>query len=89
MKFIHDPGMDNTPSINVPKWIFGQIQIPPRDLLISIDPQNMRRMVLRPDKIYGNIQDPGQDAFLEAMRGESGFQLRFPQNHAIVWVPAA
>lgn len=89
VKFIHDPGMDNTPSINVPKCIFGQIQIPPRDLLISIDPQNMRRMVLRPDKIYGNIQDPGQDAFLEAMRGESGFQLRFPQNHAIVWVPAA
>ena len=89
MRFIHDPGLDNTPSFRVPHWIYGQSSISPRDLLFSIDPKNMKRFVLRPDKIYGNIQDIGQDAFLEAMRGESGFMLRFPQNHAIVWAPEA
>ena len=87
VKFIHDPGMDNTPSIKVPYWIYGQQALSPRDLLISIDPQNMKRVVLRPDKIHGNVQDIGQDAFMEAIRGESGFKLRFPQNHAIVWAP--
>lgn len=89
VKFIHDPGMDNTPSINLPFWIYGKSQISPRDLLISIDPKNIKRMVLRPDKIYGNVQDIGQDAFMEAIRGESGFMLRFPQNHAVIYAPTA
>lgn len=88
VKFIHDPGMDNTPSIQLPYWIYGPAsKISPRDLLISIDAKNMSRVVLRPDKIHGNVQDIGQDAFMEAIRGESGFKLRFPMNHAIVWVP--
>ena len=87
--FIHDPSMDYTPSINVPHWIYGQSTLPMRDVLIAIDPKNMKRKVLRADKIYGNIQDPGQDAFLEGIRGECGFMLRFPQNHAFVYVPSA
>lgn len=88
MKFIHDPSLDNTPSIQLPYWIYGSASlVSPRDLLLSIDVKNMKRKVLRPDKIYGNIQDIGQDAFMEAIRGESGFMLRFPQNHAIVYAP--
>lgn len=87
VKFVVDPALDNTPSIPVPWYMFGRGSLNPRELLISIDSKNVKRMVLRPDQIEGNIQDIGQDAFLEGMKGECGFMMRYPQNNLIVWAP--
>jgi len=49
-----------------------------------LDKAFIRKTTLRPDKIYGNIQNPGQDIFQEAMRGEHSIRMRFPKNHAII-----
>ena len=87
INFIHEPSLDSLPSFPVPYWIFGESSVSPRDILISVDTQNIKQVICRPDRIYGNIQDIGQDAFLEAMRGESSFILRYPKNHAIVYAP--
>ncbi|HPS38528.1 MAG TPA: hypothetical protein PL124_03870 [Candidatus Cloacimonadota bacterium] len=91
VKFIHDPALDYAASLNIPAYMnvddidgttghtYGA-----RDILISLDMAHIKKLVLRPDKIEGNIQNRGQDAFYEGMRGESSIQLRFPRNHTIV-----
>lgn len=89
VKFVHEPALDTLPHFPVPYWVFGASSISPRDVLISIDTNNIKQVICRPDRIYGNIQDPGQDAFMEAMRGESSFILRYPKNHAIVYAPTS
>jgi hypothetical protein len=83
VKFIHDKALDYAPSLNLPYYLSGNAY-GPRDVLIALDMANIKRGILRPDQIHGNIQDPGQDAFLEAMRGESTLMVRFPRNHTIV-----
>ncbi|MDX9803191.1 MAG: hypothetical protein RBS96_04100 [Dehalococcoidales bacterium] len=87
VKFIHEPALDTLPHFPVPYWMFGTANVSPRDIMISIDTNNIKQVVCRPDRIYGNIQDIGQDAFMEGMRGESSFILRYPKNHAIVYAP--
>ncbi len=83
VKFIHDKALDYMPGLNLPYYLAGG-NYGPRDVLIALDLGNIKRGILRPDQIHGNIQDPGQDAFLEAMRGESTLMVRFPRNHTIV-----
>lgn len=87
VKFIHEPALDLMTGFPVPYWKFGKADVSPRDILISIDTANIRNVTLRPDRIEGNVQDRGQDAFMEGMRGEHSFQLRYPKNHAIIWAP--
>ena len=89
VKFIHEPALDTLPHFPVPYWMFGTASVSPRDIMISIDTNNIKQVVCRPDRIYGNIQDIGQDAFMEGMRGESSFILRYPKNHAIVYAPTS
>lgn len=89
VKFIHEPALDTLPHFPVPYWMFGTANVSPRDIMISIDTNNIKQVVCRPDRIYGNIQDIGQDAFMEGMRGESSFILRYPKNHAIVYAPTS
>jgi len=89
MKFIHDKSLDYLPSLPVPYWIFGQASLNPREVLISIDTNNIKQVICRPDRIYGNVQQIGQDAFMEGMRGESSFILRYPKNHTILWAPVS
>ncbi len=83
VKFVYDKALDYATSLNLPNYLTGGTY-GPRDLLIAIDTMHIKRGILRPDQIHGNIQDPGQDAFLEAMRGESTLMLRMPRNHTIV-----
>jgi len=87
VKFVVDQALDYMTSLPVPYWIFGQASLNPKDVLFSIDQKNIKRVTLRPDKLHGNIQNIGQDAFMEAMRGESSFELRFPHNHSIIYAP--
>ena len=87
VKFIHEPALDLMTGFPVPYWKFGKANVSPRDILILIDTANIRNVTLRPDRIEGNVQDRGQDAFMEGMRGEHSFQLRYPKNHAIIWAP--
>lgn len=87
LRFIHEPSLDVMPTFPVPFWLFGTGSLNPRDVLISIDTNNIKQVITRPDRIYGNIQLPGQDAFLEGMRGEASFMLRYPRNHAIIFAP--
>ena len=89
IKFIHEPSLDTLPSLPVPYWLFGATNLNPRDVLISIDTNNIKQVLCRPDRIYGNIQEIGQDAFMEGMRGESSFILRYPKNHSIIYAPSA
>ena len=67
----------------VPAHLFAN-GLNPREMLMVLDKAYIKQVTLRPDKIYGNIQDIGQDAFEEAMRGEHSLKLRFPRNHAII-----
>lgn len=83
VKFIYDKALDYAASLNLPYYLAGGAY-GPRDILIALDLANIKRGILRPDQIHGNIQDPGQDAFLEAMRGESTLMLRMPRNHTVV-----
>lgn len=89
IKFIHEPALDQLPTFPVPYWLFGAAGLNPRDVLISIDTNNIKQVICRPDRIYGNIQEIGQDAFMEGMRGESSFILRYPKNHAIIYAPTS
>jgi len=92
IRFIHEPSFDMMPVLKsstataggVPKHLFGAGGLNPRNILMVLDKAYIKKLTLRPDKIYGNIQDIGQDAFEEAMRGEHSLQLRFPRNHAII-----
>ena len=85
--FVHEPALDYMVSMPVAYHQFGRGSIDPKDCLLSIDLNNVKQVLCRPDKIEGGIQEIGQDAFLEGMRGESSFKLRFPKNHAIIWCP--
>ena len=71
----------------VPAHLFGS-GLNPREILMILDKAYIKKVNFRPDKIYGNIQDIGQDAFEEAMRGECSLKLRFPRNHAIIDISA-
>jgi len=92
IRFIHEPSFDLMPVLKastgklggVPQHMFGTGGLNPRNILMILDKGYIKQRTLRPDKIYGNIQDIGQDAFEEAMRGEHSLQLRFPRNHTIV-----
>ncbi len=85
--FAHEPALDYMVSMPVAYHQFGRGSIDPKDCLLSIDLNNIKQVLCRPDKIEGGIQEIGQDAFLEGMRGESSFKLRFPKNHALIWCP--
>ena len=85
--FIHEPALDYMVQFPVAYHMFGTGHVDAKDILLSIDTAHIKQVICRPDKLEGGIQDIGQDAFLEAMRGESSFLLRNPKNHAIVWVP--
>ncbi len=85
--FAHEPALDYMVSMPVAYHQFGRGSIDPKDCLLSIDLNNVKQVLCRPDKIEGGIQEIGQDAFLEGMRGESSFKLRFPKNHAVIWCP--
>ena len=85
--FVHEPALDYMISMPVAYHQFNRGSIDPKDCLLSIDLNNVKQVLCRPDKIEGGIQEIGQDAFLEGMRGESSFKLRFPKNHAIIWCP--
>lgn len=87
VNFVHDPSLDFMPSMPIPYVIFGKENIPGRDVMLMIDKGNMKKMTLRADKIEGNLQDIGQDAVLEAMRGEHSLKLRYPKNFAVIWCP--
>ena len=84
LNFVHNPSFDITPNIPIPAWIWGVNGVNPRKMMLLIDPPNMKEKVLRPDRIIGNIQDNDQDGFLEGIRGESGFQARYPKNFAVI-----
>ena len=85
--FVHEPALDYMVQFPVAYHIFGRGHVDAKDILLSIDTANIKQVICRPDKLEGGIQDIGQDAFLEAMRGESSFLLRNPKNHAVVWAP--
>ena len=87
VNFVHEPALDWMIEFPTVYHQFGKGFVDPKDVMLSIDTNNIRQVICRPDRIHGNIQDQGQDAFLEGMRGESSFKLRFPKNHAIIWVP--
>ena len=87
VNFVHEPALDYMIEFPTAYHQFGKASINPREIMLSIDTNNIKQVICRPDKVEGNIQDPGQDAFLEGMRGESSFKLRFPKNHAVIWVP--
>lgn len=89
INFVHEPALDYMTKWPLPQWIFNTNKANPQDIMFSIDTANIAECVHRPDKIEGNIQDVGQDAFLEGMRGESGFILRYPKNHAVIYAPAS
>jgi hypothetical protein len=84
VNFIHEPMLDNQPSLPVPNFIFGK-NVNPRKLMLSIDTANIRRHTLRGDKIMGNLQENDRDGFLEGMRGEHGFSVRFPRNNTLIY----
>lgn len=99
LRFIEDPSLNFMPkfpySVNsatagssrggAPVHLFSS-GINPRNLMLSIDKAHIQFLTLRPDKIEGNIQNPGQDMFQEAMRGEHSLRMRFPRNHAVIVV---
>ena len=89
INFVHEPALDYMVQLHVAYHQFGTGFVNPKDILLSIDTANIRQVICRPDVIIGNLQDIGQDAFLEGMRGESSFKLRKPKNHAIIYVPEA
>ncbi len=97
VSFVHEPALDYMPKLSkstesttagsgrggAPSHLFAN-GLNPRKVLLAVDKAHIKFLTLRGDKIHGNIQDPGQDAFLEAMRGEHSMKLRFPCNHAVV-----
>lgn len=87
INFLHDPSLDFMPSMPIPYVIFGQATIPGRDVMLMLDRNNMKKLTFRADKIEGDLQDKGQDAVLEGMRGEHSFMLRYPKNFAVIWTP--
>lgn len=89
VNFVHEPALDYMISLPVAYHQFGVGYVDPKDVLLSIDTANIKQVICRPDRIYGNLQDIGQDAFLEGMRGEASFKLRYPKNHALIYVPEA
>lgn len=94
LRFVHEPALDYLPVLKagsttsrtggVPEWMFST-GLNPRKVMIALDKAYIDFMTLRPDKIYGNIQDLGQDMFQEAIRGEHALRLRFPRNHAVIY----
>jgi hypothetical protein len=84
VNFVHEPMLDNTPSLPIPNFLFGE-QVNPRKLMLSIDTANIRRRTLRGDSIEGNLQERDRDGFLEGMRGEHGFMVRFPKNNTLIY----
>ena len=89
INFIHEPALDMMAGFPVAYHRFGVSYVDPKDILLSVDMNNIKQVVCRPDQIHGGIQEIGQDAFLEGMRGESSFKLRFPKNHAIIYAPTS
>jgi len=87
LNFIHEPALDYMVEFPVAYHMFGKGKVDAKDILLSLDTNNIKHVICRPDVIHGGIQDPGQDMFQEAMRGEASFMLRFPKNHAIIYVP--
>ncbi len=83
VNFVHEPALDFATSFTIPKWMFGG-SLNPRYMALAIDTQNIGELVFRSDKILGNIQEPDRDGHLEGIRGETGFVLKFPKNHAII-----
>jgi len=91
IRFIHEPSFDLMPTLKASTTTLGGVPyhlfpngLNPRNILMILDKGYIKQRTLRPDKIYGNIQNVGQDAFEEAMRGEHSLELRFPRNHCIV-----
>jgi len=93
LRFMHEPALDYMPNIKrastdgtyagLPRHLFSA-SVNPRKVLIALDKTNMEMLTLRPDKIEGNIQNPGVDMLQEAMMGEHMFRIRFPRNFAFI-----
>ena len=91
VRFIEEPAFEMMPKFKtntataggIPSHLFAN-GLNPRKMLMFIDKAYVKFLTYRPDKIEGNVQEIGQDAFYEAMRGDHSFQLRFPKNHMLV-----
>lgn len=84
LNFVHTPAFDLATRMPIPTWIYGVNGLNPRKMLLLLDTANMRKAVLRPDVILGNVQEADRDGYLEGMRGECSLKVRMPKNYAVI-----
>jgi len=82
LSFVYDPTMDYITEFPLPYWWTYGLRINPRFLCIAIDKTQIKEKIYRADKLHTGIQPLGQDMYEEAMRGESGIEIKNCSNHA-------
>jgi hypothetical protein len=83
LRFIHVPEFDMMTNFKLPYHLVGT-GVKPRNLIIALDKEYLSTVVLRPDKLQGNIQGADEDLTREDILGECTLELLYDKNHAVI-----